>query len=235
MPFSRPTLTSLKQTFARANKTNWSWLLPGIALGITHYYTGNYELWFASDSLNLKFLCFNLLVPALALWLLSARQTEPRVLMWASIPTMIFPMPAIPVFASYIYVFNSDRKVVRIAAQILLAFIAIIATAAFAVVLFFFKPAIYDHISQTKILERVQVGEYKVILLADNNDGAVGDRIEAEKPVGEWLKIVHRLASSRWRDGFYSDLKVVDDHTITVKHHYPDEETPTVETLECAF
>lgn len=222
----------LKQMFARANKTNWSWLLPGIALGLTYYFTDNYEIWFVSDSLNIKYLCFNLLVPILALWLLTARQTEPRVLIWTSIPATIMMLSFVPVFASYIYLFNTESKWLRIVGQSLLALISLVTTILFVSSLFWFEPIIYKNGNLHKNIEQVQAGEVKAVLVADNEVDAKGKRIETEKPLGKWLKIVHPVARLGWKDGYYSDLKVSPQKKITVNYHSPDEDETTVENME---
>lgn len=223
----------LKQMFARANKTNWSWLLPGIALGLTYFYSDQYQIWFASESLNYKFMCFNLLVPLLALWLLFKRQTEPRVLIWLSIPAIIFHLPAIPSWAGYIYLFNTRFKAVRIAGLLLLSLIALGSTLVFAISVSLYKDVMYANISPHKTLETVQLNDYKVALKENLLFGNYS--IEAEKPLGNWFKLVYRLASSRHEDGFYSNLKATGDRIIEADYHLRDSKSAEVETFEYKF
>jgi hypothetical protein len=226
----------LNSFIAKTRSLNWSWILPVAALALTIYLMRQYPIEIANESLYLKVTCFNFLIPVLALWLLSARLTEPRVLLWASIPALIFRLPLIPIFSVYAFLFNRKNRAVRITGQCFLAIIAIISTAMFVFGMFWNSGAIYSGQSQIQVLERVRLGSFDIVLSSLDNMGALGGytyNIDAEKPLGKWFKIVHPLAS-RYRSG-YSDLKVVGPHTITVKMDSPDEKTKTLQTIQCNF
>lgn len=230
---SRLPSKSLKHAFAKVAVIDWTWLLPAAALGLTIYLSSNYTIRLANESLVYKLACFNLLVPALALWLSIARQTEPRVLIWASIPAIVFMVPAIPTFACYIYFFNSDNKKIRIAGQCLLAGIAGITTVMFAISLFWNRSVIYDNETERKITESVTLGRYQVMLKADNEPGAPADCVVAEMPLGKWFKLVHFLASDY--QTIYSNLRVVDRHTISVDEECFIQNTRGKKVIQCKF
>lgn len=217
-------------------KLQWSWALPMLALAFAAFMHYHYPIRFQNESVGLKFAFFNLLIPSIALWLLNARLTEPRVLLWASSFGILLTLPTIPLFSIYIVLFNRDNRKIRIVGQCLLALLALAANLMFVFAVFWNSGALYHGQSQIKILERAKLGDFEIVISSLDNMGALGGyqyNVYAVKPLGRWFKIVHPIAS-RYRSGF-SELKVIGPHTFTVKVHSPDGGEATVETVDCKF
>lgn len=167
---------------------------------------------FVCENVQQKIEHFNWLIPSLALWMFSVRHTDLRVLLWASIPAMIFHLPALPVCGIFITLADRCTGKLRHFADELLSSIAVLTLLIFTVTLLFDSEVIYGSKRRVDVTQRLAMNGYDMVIVASERrftNGHCDYSIQKHVALGPWFRLAYPVQVQH--HGIYSNLKKCGD------------------------